>query len=273
MTIYTKAQVLCAVAGAAFCADLFLFADAATGFVRVGGVALRYILLAAVVAAVAVLMHRLPKPGQEHALPNPKSMGQGSIVAAIGFFAGAAAAFATAGAWRAFVRGEIPLAWLLESISVPRIGLGVLYLVSAVWLILLANKLQTAQRPSDGSVWGGVAAAAAMILCCLLRYIEHPASNKHLTLIVGLLAAIVALLFLAGGLRAVYLQDVTQKNRFLTQAVLVFLFGVCLLLPKQVWLLAHGAFTLSEAALEVPLIGLGVLGLLIVRSEDIKAKS
>lgn len=219
-------------------ADYFLLVDPLSGYVTVGSVFLRYGALALALLCFVLLMLRLPKKGGAFAIPTAMYYS----------FYLATALFAAGGIFS-----------VLTARTLARYLLAGLYLLSAVWFAGVGKAVKKNKCPPYAVL--GCAASIAMLAACMLRYLERPASSQHLLLTTGLLASIVALLFVTALLRGVYLPNSGNGRALFLFGSLAFFMGSCLMTVKYVFLALHGALEVTALLYDLPLFALGLIGL------------
>ena len=232
--------VLGAAAGFARWLDLVNFTDPVTEFVQAGSVWLRYGVVAALLVAAAAAALLVPRGASLGARRAP---GLGAV------------AFLTGAAFAALAAGQ-----LLEG-SPALLPMGLLSLCTAWWLVTLAlNWLERAEsRPASG-VYGGIVGTVLFYLLTLQRFARNSSSYHRVGPLLGLLAALLALVFGSALLRAVQRPRCGNGRKLVFSGFGCFYLCTCLQLPQAVYGRMTGATAFGTFAIDLALAALGVLG-------------
>ena len=230
--------------GAMHWVDLSYNTSLATGFLLQGSVWARY--------AVLLLPLCMALLGLRTVGPRAISVLRVRHRALAGLFSVAALAGA--------VCGVATVVSSLLHFSVFRLLMGVLFVWYGVWMFLVALQLfvQSAPTPTKSAL-PGVLAALPFCVLTIYRVMIKPASLYRIEPLIACFAALLAMLWLAMLLRALYVALPQQRVRgmyFL--GVFTFLFTTCLELPTTVY---NTLFRLGEPLALLESINMGLLGL------------
>lgn len=213
-------------------ADHLFFVSPATGFVTAGSVWLRYGAFAAVLALLFIFSRGVPAPAGELELFEKMSHGE-AVLAGI-FFLGS---------------GVIALLQMTAPMAVLAAGL----FAGAVFFFKARRG-----RPSFAL---GCMLTVTMLYCCLLRYLQKPASNEHLLSSFGLLSSIVGLLFALRLLRDVFLPAGRDLRSLAFWGIAAAVCGGGLNFAKYLICVLGADRTFWQPAFDFPLLGLAVVGM------------
>lgn len=236
--------LVCLAAGGARWLDLVNCTDLATGFSTYGSYWVRYAVVGAVLLLAALASFLAP--GRPAALGGHNAL-QG-ILAFLCGFGFAALAGVQIGGWAA-------LGW------VERI-LAVLYLVSALWMLLLGRSRFTEEfEAPTGSAVFGVAGTLSLYLLTIQRFCLVPTGIVRVGYTLEALAALAALLFCTAQVKAAYIPGGKSGGWVFFTGMAAFLLCTCLALPGVVCEYLVGQAALAEL-IQAACIGLvGLSGL------------
>ena len=233
--------LVAAVVGAAHWLDLVNFTDLSTGFALAGPIWARYAVggAAALLALLAGLMAARRPAGLWR-----RSFAQGGCALACGL------AFAALGG-----------SGLLRAGGLAQTAQHLLYLVTALWLLLLAAARFSSRPslPTASAVWG-VAGSASLYLLTVSRFIFKPSGIVRVVPTLEVFSTLAALLFFTALLKASYLPGASCGRWLAITGGWAFLLCSCLELPQTIclWLVDQAGWRdiLCSAALAL----LGLLG-------------
>ena len=236
----TLLVLLTALAGGAVHAlDLLYATDPATGFVTAGPLWGRYaalwgILLLCLLAA-QLLAPRQPAVLQCRSLP----MGLAGLLAGAAFAAAAGAGWMQGGAG-------------LEKLLV------LLQLCGAVWLLASAFKRMSSwsAAPTASAVWG-ILASLSLYLFTMMRFGSKPSGLVRMAPTVGVLSALMGLLFFTALVRASYLPEADCGRSLYFTGTGAFFLCTCMEFPQTLIL---GRCTIAQLLSSAALAVLGLLG-------------
>lgn len=236
--------LVCLAAGGARWLDLVNCTDLATGFSTYGSYWLRYAVVGGILLLAALAAFLAPK--------NPAALGGHSAVQGLlAFLCGfgfAALAGVQLGGWGA-------LGW------VERI-LAVLYLVTALWMLLLGRSRFTPEfEAPTGSALFGVAGTLSLYLLCIQRFCLVPTGIVRVGYTLGALAALAALLFCTAQAKAAYIPGGRSGGWVFFTGMAAFLLCTCLALPGAVCEYLVGQAALADLLLAACLGLVGLSGL------------
>lgn len=239
MSVKKRVLIISAAAAILAAADWLLFVDATTGFVAVGAVSLRYLLLGLVAAGIWLSTQKLPKSDTVVYTHGKNAMRAGF----------SSAALCAAGGLCAVLTLQLP--WMI---------CGVLWLAGSLWLAKAFGK----ENDTLSCSLGGYSLAAAFLLSSMLQYLLRPASRAHLLLIVSLLSSLAAMLFAVAFLRVSYLPDDRMPRISAFWAGLALLAGFLAAAQLAVSIFDGMLSTLSLARL-LPVAALGPVAAAVLR--------
>lgn len=247
MSIFTCSIIAVACGSLLELADQLLWIDAA-GYVTFGVPAARYLVAAALVLALWMNVRRLPKGEESRAAFHFSKGSSLSLAAGAAFwFVGAMWAVSTRSSAHAAAQAALQNRFhLLYALALAAGG---------VWFVLLALQAQNHKPIRGAGLPGGLCATVACLLGCMMRYIERPASNAHVTLTLGLLGSIAGVLFVTALLRAVVLPKENAPRQ------LAFTASLCLLAAGVVCMGILGSGVGGSVAYlmyDLPLVGLSL---------------
>ena len=253
--------------GTARAMDLILNTDAETGFLRSGGIMPRYLLMLACVLLILLAGHFVP-PGQPTGLrPKGAAWMRGSNFLLVPlafccelygflFLLNCLFGVPVQTSSKHHAMDNMRLYNLRQFADGARAALFVLF---GIWCLLLFFENLTRIPHGEWMPVFGVLSSVGFYLHTTIRFIERPSSLYRIVLVVEILSALSALLFVTALLRALYLHASLQTARALCRGgLLAFFFCTCLALPQTVWAYAKGTEPLVSLILAA---GNGCLGL------------
>ena len=205
--------LFCLAAGGLRLLDLFGNTDPATGYLRSGGLAVRYALLVLPVLLAALAALQIPSQAA-HRLP---------------------CGFAVLGFCGLLFSGMIGIClYLLHHAGLPELAAAALMLLGSLWFTGYVV------RREKVTPFFGIAAVLGWLVVSVVLFCTKTASLHHLLSILELVSSLAVVLFLSGLLRSVYAAGAKNVSRTLfVRGMSVFYFGFCLLLPQEIWLWQH----------------------------------
>lgn len=205
--------LFCLAAGGLRLLDLFGNTDPATGYLRSGGLAVRYALLVLPVLLAALAALQIPSQAA-HRLP---------------------CGFAVLGFCGLLFSGMIGIClYLLHHAGLPELAAAALMLLGSLWFTGYVV------RREKVTPFFGIAAVLGWLVISVVLFCTKTASLHHLLSILELVSSLAVVLFLSGLLRSVYAAGAKNVSRALfVRGMSVFYFGFCLLLPQEIWLCQH----------------------------------
>ena len=233
--------LVAAAVGAAHWLDLVNFTDLDTGFVLSGPIWARYAVggAAALLALLAGLMAaRRPAGLWQRSIPQ----GTAALLCALGFAV-------LGGSGLLSIRG-----------MAQHIQHG-LYLVTALWLLLLAAARLSSRPslPTASALWG-VAGSASLYLLTVSRFIFKPSGIVRVVPTLEVFSALAALLFFTALLKASYLPGASCGRWLAVTGGWAFLLCTCLELPQTVCLRLAGQAGWRDLLDSAALALLGLMG-------------
>lgn len=235
--------LVCAATGLVRWLDVVNFTDMNTGFVTWGSHLWRYALAGAVLLLLIL--------GCRMAAKQPKAlMGKNVAQGVMSFVCGIAFA----------VLGGVYLAHY-SSLSRFQLVLGVLYLLTGVWLLVLGKSRFTEEfeSPSRSALFG-VAGTLSMYLLTIQRFGLAPTGIVRVNYTMEGLAALLVLLFFTAQLKVSYVPGGKSGRAIFWLGMSAFLFATCLALPGVVCAYWVGQYGLIELIEGIALALAGVMG-------------
>lgn len=201
--------VICAGVGVVRWLDLAGNTDMATGYLASGGLAVRYVVLAAPVLLMALAALAVPA-NSNHRMP---------AGAAVPAFCGMLFS-GIIGACLHLLRGG----------STPALAASVLLLAGGLWFAGYALK------GGEASLVLGIITALSWLFVSMVLFFTRTASAHHILLNVELMGCLASLLLVSALLRGAYQQGAGGVSRTVFFGGMVsFYAGTCLLLPQELW--------------------------------------
>ncbi len=234
--------LVCAAAGVIRWLDVVNYTDMATGFVTWGSHLWRYALAGGILLLLALASVSIGRRPEALEAQN-KAQGLTAILSGLGFAA----------------LGGVYLAnW--QSLSGFQLVLAALYLVTALWMLLLGRTRFTEEfEAPTQSALVGMAGTLSLYLLTIQRFGLAPTGIVRVNYIFSALAALVALLFCTAQLKVAYVPGGKSGRWVWFSGMAAFLFCTCLALPGTVcgyWVGSEGLMALTES------IALGFMGLM-----------
>lgn len=227
-------------------ADYAFFTDAETGFVTVGGVWLRYLLLFAPVVLGVLAARTLPQALARAPYLHPTGslllrvaggcMGVTAAVQLISVFLGEATA---------------------ETLAAPLLA------VFALWLLAGAAPLTVKHTVTGVFVACGALGSFAFCVYSVNRFIAQPSSLQRIAPQVYIFSAVCAMMFVCCLLQGLHYSQFKRSGARKTAryGLMCFYVCTCLALPQSLISALRGGQTPADIALAVSLGALGVYGL------------
>lgn len=221
--------LVCLAVGAARWLDLVNCTDLATGFSTYGPYWVRYAVLAGVLALAALAALMAPRC--------PEALGGHSAVQGV--------LLLVCGLGFAVLGGVQLGGW--SGISVWDRVLAVLYLLTAVWMLLLGRSRFTPEfEAPTGSALFGVVGTLAFYLLTIQRFCIVPTGIVRVGEIFDALAALAALLLCTGQLKVAYVPGGKSGGWMFFTGIAAFLLCTCLALPGVVCEYLVGLASLAQ---------------------------
>ena len=264
----TGALIFSLLLGAARTVDLLLNTDAETGFLLSGGILPRYLLLLACVLLILLAGHCVPLGQPTGLRPEDAAWMRG------GNFLLVLMAFCCELYGFLFLLNRlfgVPIQTSSKHHAMDNMRLydlqqfadgarATLFMLFGIWCLLLFFENFTRIPYGKWMSVFGLLSSTVFYLNTTIRFIERPSSLHRIILVVDILSALSALLFITALLRALYLPASLQAARSLCRSgLLVFFFCTCLALPQAMWTYTKNSGPLVSLILAC---GTGCLGLI-----------
>lgn len=234
-----------------FSLDLFLGVEPATGFVEYGSVWMHYGAFAVVLCLLFFFSRKVSRSN--------RVLAPAALLAMVFWVAGV---YFDLSALFVFISG----------VTAVRALFAVLCILGSVWFYSTGASLRAGSFPSEGTLGFGLAAAGAVLLSVLLKYMERPASNQHFTLTIAITGCIFTLLFVAALLRAVFLRDAGQTANLFWLSNVSVCFALCFA-SQTIFLLIRGGFSARNLTLELPVTALGIVGAVVAKQMSVPSEA
>lgn len=235
------AALICVAAGVFHWTDLVQHTDLTTGFISQGPYWVRYLILGILLLLIALVTWFVPKRTKE---PASGTTLEGLVDLAAG------AGFAVLGGARCYGFSALNRIDQVQT---------VLYLVSAVWFLLLGrSRLSSHREAPTRSAVVGVVGTLSLYLLTVQRFCLAPTGAVRVENTLASLAALASLVFAVAQMKESYLFT-RQSARWLHFTGLsAFLLATCLTLPSAICGFRVGGLDKSEL---IEAAALGILGL------------